>query len=170
MTPTSVSPIVMREVAASLREAVDGAMPLLHAITESASAVPPAPGKWCAREIIGHLIDSATNNHSRFVRAQLAPHLDFDGYEQEGWVSVQRYADASWTELVTFWRAYNAHIARIIAVIPDEVARTPRTRHSLDRIASRLASADEPQTLAFLAEDYVFHLEHHLRQLRALGP
>lgn len=169
MTATHTQASAMRDVASALRNAIHDAMPMLLGISEAASAVPPGPGKWSAREIIGHLIDSAANNHARFVRAQLEPHLEFDGYEQDGWVEVQRYADAPWRELIALWSAYNLHLARILEVIPDEVGRTPRARHSLAEIASRPVSASAPSTLQFLAEDYVFHLEHHLRQVRAIA-
>jgi hypothetical protein len=159
----------MFAVAASLRASLDEALPWLRAIGESQSARPPAPGKWCAREIIGHLIDSAVNNHARFVRAQIESHLDFPGYEQEDWVRLQRYAETPWTELLALWTAYNSQLARIIEAIPDAVALERRSRHSLDRIASREVPATEPTTLGYLIEDYVWHLRHHLEQVRAIA-
>ena len=73
-----------------LRDALAAAEPRLRAISDADSARPRAPGKWSPREIIGHLIDSASNNHQRFVRASLQDELVFDGYEQE----VTRAGDA----------------------------------------------------------------------------
>lgn len=63
----------------------------LRAIDEKDASLRPGPGKWSKKEILGHLIDSAANNHQRFVRLQLAQRLELPGYEQEGWVSVQHY-------------------------------------------------------------------------------
>ncbi len=69
----------------------------LQAIDETKSARRPAPGKWSPKEIIGHLIDSASNNHQRFVRAQFQDHLIFPGYNQEAWVEAQDYQNSQWT-------------------------------------------------------------------------
>ncbi|HEY0405248.1 MAG TPA: DinB family protein, partial [Pyrinomonadaceae bacterium] len=63
----------------------------LLALTESESEASRAPGKWSPKEIIGHLIDSAANNHQRFVRAQFTDELIFPGYAQNEWVAVQHY-------------------------------------------------------------------------------
>ena len=73
----------MKAIADDLRRAVGEAVPVLLAIDEAASARPPAPDKWCPREIVGHLIDSASNNHQRFVRARFQDDLVFPGYEQD---------------------------------------------------------------------------------------
>jgi hypothetical protein len=80
----------MSKYVADLLEAIHGATPILLAMSEDRSRLRPAPGKWCPREVIGHLIDSASNNHQRFVRAQFQDDLVFSGYEQDAWVSVQR--------------------------------------------------------------------------------
>jgi hypothetical protein len=44
--------------------------PLLLVIDEQTFSHKPAPGKWSKKEIPGHLVDSANNNHQRFLRAQ----------------------------------------------------------------------------------------------------
>jgi hypothetical protein len=156
----------MKPVADDLRRAVRDAVPVLLAIDEAASARPPAPGKWCPREIVGHLIDSASNNHQRFVRARFQDDLVFPGYEQDDWVSAQRYREAPWRELVELWRLFNVHLARVFESTPPELARAQRA-HSFDRIAFRAVPASEPSTLEYFAEDYVAHLRHHLRALGA---
>jgi hypothetical protein len=155
----------MEAIAADLRRTVEEALPGLLAIDERASARPPAPGKWCPRELVGHLIDSAANNHQRFVRARFQDDLVFPGYEQDEWVTVQRYREAPWHELVELWRLYNLHLARVFAAIPPELARRTHTRHNFDRIAWKTVPAGEPTTLAYFADDYVGHLRHHLKGL-----
>jgi len=154
--------------AAALRTAVEQAMPRLAAISDVASARRPAAGKWSAREIIGHLIDSAQNNHGRFVRAQLAADLVFPGYEQEDWVRLQGYAECDWVELVGLWASYNRHLARVIARIPPEVAQRPRRKHNLHELAWQPVPADAPATLDYFMADYVGHLKHHLKQIWAV--
>lgn len=153
------------ECARRLRAAIDRAEPLLTAITDDASARHPAPGKWSPRQIIGHLIDSASNNHQRFVRAAWTPDLVFPGYEQEGWVELQRYQERSWRELLALWSAYNRHLAIVMAAVPAEARTRVRDRHNLDEIATRAPTERSEQTLDYFMHDYVDHLELHLRQI-----
>jgi hypothetical protein len=110
--------------------------------------------KWSKKEILGHLIDSAANNHQRFVRAQLSKELSFPGYEQESWIRVQHYQTASWKDLISLWENYNRHIAHVISTMPADV---------LNNIC--IVGNGEPVTLLFLVEDYVRHMEHHLKQI-----
>ena len=150
-----------------LRLAVEMATPLLVAMTEEESLRARQPGAWTPRQIIGHLIDSACNNHPRFVRAQFIDDLVFTGYDQEAWVSAQRYDDAAWPDLVTLWRAYNRHLARVIALIPADVLARPRVKHNLDQLAWRQVPRDQPTTLEYFIRDYIGHLENHLTQVLA---
>jgi DinB superfamily len=126
----------------------------LAIISNADATAPRAAGKWSPKEIIGHLIDSAANNHQRFVRAQLSDNYDSLGYEQESWVAVQAYQDAAWLELLTLWKVYNEHLIRIIALIPDD---------KLNR-TFRIAS-EEPVTLDYWVEDYLRHMQKHLGQI-----
>ena len=158
----------MRDYIDELRSVVERSTPALLTLSEDASAQYPAPGKWSPREILGHLIDSASNNHQRFVRAQVQGGLVFTGYDQDAWVNAQQYQHAPWTELVTLWRAFNLHLARVMAAVPDAVRTRVHQRHNLDEIAWQTVPAEEPATLDYFMSDYVRHLEHHLRQI--LGP
>lgn len=148
-----------------LNAVVERVTPRLRDLSDTEAGAPRAAGKWSAKEIIGHLIDSASNNHGRFMRAQFSDDLVFPGYEQEKWVAVQRYADAPWADLVALWRGFNLHIARVMANAPDDVRRAPRSRHNLDQIAWRTVPPDQPATLESFMDDYVDHLEHHLGQI-----
>ena len=94
----------MKEVAEELESALRLAGQL-RAMPDSAAASKPDPQRWSKKEILGHLLDSAGNNHQRFVRMQLEPRVELPGYEQDGWVRVQRYQDASWSDLIDFWVA-----------------------------------------------------------------
>ena len=152
----------------ALERAILQATPRLRAISETDSAQPPAPGKWSPRQVIGHLIDSASNNHQRFVRAQLQDDLVFPGYEQDAWVALQHYQDAPWDELVTLWRAFNLHLVRVMTVVPDEARLGARARHSLHEIGFAIPR-DAPARLEDLMRDYVVHLVHHLRQIFGAG-
>jgi hypothetical protein len=152
---------------AEFRRTIDRAAERLGTFCDSEASRPTAPGKWSKKEIVGHLIDSAANNHGRFVRAQLQEDLVFPGYDQDAWVRVQRYRDRPWSDLVALWRAYNRHIACVMeSADPDTVARV-RQSHNLDELAWKAVQRTEPTTLDYFMRDYVAHLEHHLRQ--ALG-
>jgi hypothetical protein len=149
----------------ALRGAIEKSTPLLEKMSEEATRRRPAPGKWSPREIIGHLIDSASNNHQRFVRAQFQDDLIFPGYAQDDWVSVQKYQDVQWKELLTLWRAFNLHIARVMELASAEARLRPRVQHNLDVLAWRPVPKQKPATLEYFMEDYVVHLQHHLNQI-----
>jgi hypothetical protein len=144
----------MRELSDQLRCLVEAAEPRLQQIPESESIRAALPGGWSRKQVLGHLIDSASNNHQRFVRAMLQPSLDFPGYDQEGNIRVQAVQEADWVLLVSLWVAYNRYLAHLIAHIPPS---------QLD-MRCRIG-AGEPVTLGFLASDYLTHLRHHLRQI-----
>jgi DinB family protein len=150
-----------------LRATVAQVSTRLLAVPESDAARQPAPGKWSSKEIIGHLIDSAANNHLRFVRAQFTTDLVSPGYPQEDFVRVQRYQEAPWAELVTLWRDYNLHLARVIEAMPEDVRQRERREHNLDQIAWQPVPREIPVTLDYFMGDYVAHLHHHLRQVEA---
>ena len=152
-----------------LRSAVAAATSGLLALSEADAERSPAPGKWSPKEVIGHLIDSASNNHGRFVRAQFEDDLVFLEYEQDSWVASQRYRTAPWKELVELWRFLNLHIARVIEALPASVRERPRKRHNFDRTAWRPVPSETPSTLEYFLRDYVEHMKHHLGQIRGAG-
>jgi hypothetical protein len=146
------------------RQSVDRAAERLLGYSDAEAGVRPAPGKWSRKEIIGHLIDSACNNHGRFVRAQLQDDLVFPGYDQDAWIRVQRYQERPWKELIVLWQSYNHHIVSVMATADAAQLARPRARHNLDELAWQTVSALQPTTLEYFMRDYVAHLEHHLRQ------
>ena len=99
----------------NFKQTIDAAVPRLREISESESEVPRAEDHWSSKQIIGHLIDSATNNHARFVLGQLKDDLVFAGYDQNGWVRTNHYQQAPWTQLIDLWRAYNLHLHHVMA-------------------------------------------------------
>ena len=165
---TSASP-TSSAIAKELCETVHAAAPRLSAIADEEASRPLAPGKWSPKEIIGHLIDSASHNHQRFVRARFMDDLEFIGYEQDQWVAQQRYGAEPWPELVELWRLFNLHLARVIEGTPPGVGERARTRHNLDEIAWKAVPRDRPVSLDYFMDDYVGHLKHHLEQVLGSG-
>jgi hypothetical protein len=149
---------------ADFRQTIDRAADRLLAVSDEDAAAKPVPGKWSRKEIIGHLIDSASNNHGRFIRAQLEEDMVFAGYDQDAWVRVQRYEERPWGDLVGLWQRFNHQIAAVMETADTEALARPRARHNLDRLAWQGVSSTEPATLEFFMRDYVDHLKHHLRQ------
>ena len=122
-------------------------------------------GKWSPKQIVGHLIDSAANNHQRFVLAQFTNDLIFPGYEQDLWVTSQKYNEASWPDLVHLWAAYNLHLSHVVSVMPEDVLTRARTEHNLDQIAFKAVPKTSPATLEYFVRDYAGHMRHHLTQI-----
>ena len=143
----------MKSVADELQSALKLA-DRLRLINDAAASIKPAPGKWSKKEILGHLIDSAANNHQRFVRLQLTPRIDLPGYDGDEWVRVQRYQDRSWGELIDLWRMYNTQLASVIGHVDPAALR--HVWHTPD---------GQDLDLEFIMRDYVVHLRHHLDQI-----
>jgi hypothetical protein len=142
------------ELAGTLLKAVDGALPQLQAIDNLSASKVRTAGKWSKKEILGHLIDSASNNHQRFIRAQYTKAFHFPPYAQDDWVRIQHYREREWTELIELWSNYNRHLAHVIRNLPRESGEI-----------LVWVGDDPPMSLRELAEDYVRHLLHHLRQI-----
>ena len=153
------------EFLGSFRETIVSATARLRGIPEENSRRRSSPDSWGPIEILGHLIDSAANNHQRFVRAQFTDDLVFPKYEQDQWVSSQKYREESWADLVQLWSAYNLHLVHVVSVIPDDVRTKLRSPHTLDEIAFALVDKNEPTTLDYLIRDYLVHLRHHLNEI-----
>jgi len=146
----------MKELSEKLLRAVETAEPRLRGFSEVESAKTVLAGGWSRKEVMGHLIDSASNNHQRFVRAALGPSLDFPGYDQAANARVQAFQNADWPLLVSLWAAYNRYLAHVIAQLPAS---------KLDTICR--IGLGKPVTLEFLAADYLRHMVHHLIQIGA---
>ena len=146
------------ELASAILRAVDLSLPTLRALTDADATRPMAAGKWSCKQTLGHLVDSASNNHQRFVRAQGQDAFQFSGYRQEHWVAVQRYDDRAWHDIVTLWASFNRHLAHVVEHIPEAHGST-----------LCVIGDNAPVTLRFLVDDYVVHLHHHADQIRAVA-
>jgi hypothetical protein len=145
----------LNKIAEQLLKDITNASEQFKGISEKEWSYKPAPGKWSKKEILGHLIDSAANNHLRFVRAQLAEkEFISHSYEQDFFVASQHYQQRSTAELIQLWLAYNHHLSHVIKHIDT----------SKLNITCKIGT-NEPVTLSFIINDYVTHLEHHLSQI-----
>ena len=114
----------------------------------------PAPNTWSGKEELGHLLDSAANNHQRIVRTQLEEKPAMPGYDGDEWVRLHRYQQREWAALVELWAALNRQLLVAAEAVPDSA--WPRTCTIAD---------SAPLTLQFVFDDYVRHLVHHLQHI-----
>jgi DinB family protein len=143
------------EVASELRTLTASVSRELAAAGDEAAGRKLDEGRWSAKEVLGHLIDSATNNHQRFVRAQHTDALTFPGYDQNQWVRSQDYQDADWAQLVALWNHFNLHLADVINSIPPAKYATPCAIGGADAVP-----------LESVITGYLSHVKHHLAQIR----
>jgi hypothetical protein len=125
----------------------------LKSFSEEEFSYKPAPAKWSKKEVIGHLTDSAANNIQRFVRMQYE-NIPFIIYDQNEWVNLQYYKNKNSSEVIQLWELLNRHIVHILKNVPEK-----------NYLLLCKTNEPEPVTLLWLAEDYVTHLEHHLKQI-----
>lgn len=154
-----------RHLARQFTDILDRVLPRLRAITPETAQHRASVDAWSPAEIIGHLIDSASNNHGRFVRAQWQDSLIFPGYEQEKWVNVQHYRRADWHHLLDLWRSYNLHLAHVMEQADADVLTRSRSEHDFATMTHGYLADEDPDSLLDLMRDYVAHQEHHLRQI-----
>ena len=143
----------MRSLLDEFDQLIDKAELSLSVLSED-EVIGKPEGKWSKKEILGHLIDSAVNNHQRFVQAQVSAEIRLAAYDQAAWVRVQNYQSEPWLSLVRLWCSYNRHLLHLLRSLPSE------SLQSMCFIGDSL-----PVTLESLIRDYVRHLKHHIAQL-----
>lgn len=143
----------MRENTINRLEFIINSIPnILLEMGEMELSIKYSDEKWSKKEILGHLIDSATNNHQRFVRAQFESNPEIN-YDQNKWNKFNFYQEIESIQLIHFWTSYNRQLLEIIKRIPKE------------SLIKQIKIGESLITLEFLIIDYVEHLEHHLKQL-----
>ncbi|MCK9169103.1 MAG: DinB family protein [Treponema sp.] len=110
---------------------------------------------WTIRNHVAHLIDSASNNHQRFVRLQLSPSIVFPSYEAEPWVDTSRIRQMDFRQLILLWKLYNEYLLEIIRTIPEDCLM-----HTWQPENGR-----SPLTLEFLVQDYYVHMKIHEKMI-----
>jgi hypothetical protein len=146
---TSTSPKLFEEQISSTYQE-------LTTISEERSRVPYREGGWSRKEILGHLIDSALNNHQRFVRASLDGKYSGPTYLQEAWVRMHGYGSMEWSRLLEHWQLQNELLSEVVKRIPENRWE-----------ATCAVGENAPVTLRFLVDDYLVHLRHHIDQIVA---
>ncbi|MFN0275243.1 MAG: DinB family protein [Chitinophagales bacterium] len=145
----------MKGVIAELHQLLQTYVPVFSKISMMEFSDKPVPGKWSKKEIVGHLIDSAQNNLRRFIAVQTEknPHIVYD---QDHWVASNDYQNMDAEEVIMLWKLMNERICVVLKNMnPENYERTVNT--GIEKISLK--------TIAWLAEDYVKHLKHHINQV-----
>lgn len=143
-----------RELESLYRVRLARAERALSNVTETAAAEPYPGGTWTRKQVLGHLLDSATNNHFRFGHAAQAGSLAVPGYAQREWVDWHSYTALPWSELLAHWRSRNELLTRLVAGLPESA------------LGARCRIGEDPEvTLEFLIRDYLDDVDHHVRQI-----
>ncbi len=149
----------IRSAVGELEELVASLPAEWGAIPDEQAARPRADGGWSRKQIVGHMIDSATVNHQRFIRA-LAGEKDFNLlYAQEDWVDLNGYQLRDWRGIIRLWEGVNLHLLAVCRRIREDQAE----------LVCGQDGDPGPWTLAYRVPDYVAHLEMHVEQMRR-GP
>jgi len=148
----------MKETASQLRNIVIEYTSLLQQADEKSYLFKVSANKWSKKEILGHLVDSAQNNISRFIVAQYedVPKIV---YKQDSWVAISDYQNYPIGDLITLWRLLNNHAAIILSNTNLEISQRKCDTNGA-----------EMHSIEWLANDYIKHLLHHLHQILELEP
>lgn len=137
----------------------------IKAIDKATMNFKPKPAKWSKKELLGHLVDSAYNNHQRFLRAEQQGNLIFQGYDPDEWVIKNNYQNRETDEILNLWILSNQHLSALVENLPKSILQKETTAHNFHKICMNLLKEGESTSLSYLMEDYIFHLEYHLNQL-----
>jgi hypothetical protein len=137
----------------------------LHRIEKTCQLFRTCPGPnlrekgegWSIKEILGHLFDSASNNHQRLLRYVKGGELRFPGYDQEEFVRRANYREFKYLDLLSLWYQQNRLLLHIYDHIPEE------DRESSIRVGDR-----EAASIRRLMEDYFAHMEVHVEQVKRI--
>ncbi len=146
----------LSEVASEIEDLVDDVVKKSRDLPEALLLFRPTDSSWCIKEVVGHMIDSASNNHQRMVRLQINDRLVFPDYQHdnEKWVKLQGYTKRPWPELLALWQQFNRHIAHLIRNVDGRCLEYVWIQDSKSRTS-----------LADLMRDYLGHLKLHLDQI-----
>lgn len=159
------------QVTDNILSAIEREEPILRSLAEEVITTRLNHQHRSIKMLIGHLIDSASNNHQRMVRLQYAPRvghcipngergmLVFPDYTQDNdlWIQLQDYQHEEWDTLITLWKYYNLHICQVIKSVDE----SKLDNYWLDYEGSQV-------TLRAMIEGYMGHLDLHLGQIHDL--
>ena len=114
------------------------------------------------RQIVGHMIDSASNNTHRIVHLQYQDSpFEFPNYATHGnndrWIAIQDYQSEDWNTIINLWKYSNKHITHVIKNV-DPSKLENQWYFSDDKLIS----------LKEGILDYLRHFKLHLNEIEEL--
>ena len=147
--------VTLVKTAVELSQLVDEFTNKINAIPDEIFSAKPRPEKWSKKEVLGHLIDSASNNLRRFICGQYesSPKIT---YQQDFWVMANDYQNIKKENVIQLWKLLNEQICEVLRTMPDQNASL---------LCDTGKDSIQLHSIEWLAEDYVKHLKHHLNQI-----
>lgn len=111
------------------------------------------------KQLLGHLVDSASNNHQRMIRLQYNESLTFPDYTQDNdrWIAIQDYQHADWKNLISLWKSFNLHMIHLIMSIDKSKLNNSWTDFEGNKV-----------TLRDMIKSYPSHLNLHINDIKGL--
>ncbi|GGG54698.1 DinB family protein [Epilithonimonas arachidiradicis] len=138
-----------------LKDIVENQIVKFDSISESQWDEKLSDEKWSKKEILGHLCDSALTNIRRFVVTQYKENENIV-YDQNFWVKAQNYQNTPILDIINLWKYLNLQIVNVVENISDEL---------LENICDTTKSEKQSFTLRFIIDDYISHMNHHLKAI-----
>ena len=118
--------------------------------------------KWTLKEMVGHLIDSASNNHQRFIRLQIEEEINFPAYDPEEWKDFSKIHEFGFMELINLWKSYNFYLLHLVKNI------------DVKNYNNKWIINDKEMTLKFIIDDYFgrhmdWHIELYKKRIEEIG-
>ncbi len=150
----------MNEIINQLNNRISLVNSYISALSEEALQAKLNDNSWSKKEILGHLIDSAQSNIRRMVVGQYQENAHII-YHQNEWVKAADYQSYNSKDLLDFWVLLNKHFCQVLKNLPLENYQTTTNWGS----ATTPMLEQDLVTLEFVANDYIRHLDHHLKQM-----
>jgi len=149
----------------TLKDIIEEVYPVFKRMSSAQFSEKPSEEKWSPKEILGHLVDSAFNNHRRLILAESQDNLLFDGYDQDQWVKRNNYQNRSKSDILEMWRISNLHFGEAANSLSKEKLNAKTTVHSYFGWSMIPFEEGKEESIKYLIADYVYHTEHHLIQI-----
>lgn len=147
----------MEKISMQILGLVEKYRSLCNSIDDPVAGINLNEDSWSIKQIIGHLIDSASNNHQRIVRLLLAKTVEFPDYDKDEWLAVENHNAVGFDVLFELFCNFNRLIAHVISRIPETAYHHYWKTDFLD--------GKDRITLEELSAHYVDHLAIHFDHL-----
>lgn len=148
-----------KQISEELRSSVSGWETKFKTLSESTISIPRNIQNRSVKQIIGHMIDSVSNNTHRIIHLQYQDSpFEFPNYATYGnndkWIEIQQYQNANWEELLQHWKYAHLHFAYVIQHINPEKLQNEWVADDNKRI-----------TLEEMIEDFPRHFKLHIDEI-----